>query len=311
MNDFEYAREAAKLLDFAHKCIENSRNDDDTVKRLKIEMKNRRAFRKNLKVQHAIDSGRYDLVDESSLLQRIPDYPAMADVSYKVDPSSCEIELTSEQLFRKSKAFEKANKSDFKEQVVSHRKLNSHDQNRQNLLQNAQNNTNLIKTLLGNTTDYGDLHQRTLPPPPSPPPPPASALVTEPSYRGAVNQSQLRNLSQYPPEINQLPQNGSGYINYPFASHNTPVVLSQNNESVYYPHLYQAPYYSRPGPIPLAHLTSTLPPPNSQPRNPSRERQERKPSRSNANVSKMPMKRKVPKSLKRIDSLVKKHDLDT
>ncbi|AQZ17511.1 (ZYRO0F14036g) [Zygosaccharomyces parabailii] len=312
MDSFEYSKETIKLLDFAQKCIENSRNDDDTVERLKIEMKNRRDFRKNLRIQHAIDSGRYDLVDEASLLQRIPDYPTTADVYYKVDPSSCQVELTSEQLFQKSNAFVEANKSDSRDHFIGRRKLNSHDENRQKLLQNAQNNTDLIKTLLGNTTNYVDLHQRTLPPPPPPPPPPipVSALLPESFLRSAAGQPQLGNLSQYPPEINQLPNNNNGFIDYPLAIH-APVMLSQNNTNVYYPQLYQAPYYSPPGPIPVAHSTSTLPPPDLQPRKTSHERQERKPSRSNSRVSKMPAKRKVPKSLKRMDSLVKKHDLDT
>lgn len=310
MVGFEYSKEAAKLLDFTQKCIENSRSNDDTVERLKIEMKNRRAFRKNLRVQHAIDSGRYDLVDEGSLLQRIPDYPTTADVYYKVDPSSCQVELPSEQLSQKSEAFGQSNKSDLRDHFISRRKLKSHDQDRQKLLLNAQNNTDLIKTLLGNATHFVDLHERTLPPPPPPPPPPplASALLTESSLRNAASQPQPGNLSQYPPEINELPYHNN---DYPLASHGAPVMLSQNNTSVYYPQLYQVPYFSHPAPIPVAHSTSTLPPPNSQPRNSSHERQKRKPSRTNARVSKMPVKRKVPKSLKRMDSLVKKHDLDT
>lgn len=311
MDSFEYSKEVTKLLNFAQKCIENSRNDDDTVERLKIEMKNRRDFRKNLRVQHAIDSGRYDLVDEASLLQYIPDYPTTADIHYKVDPSSCQVGLTSEQLFQKSNAFVESNKSDSRAHFIGRRKLKSHDENRQKLLQNAQNNTDLIKTLLGNTTNYVDLHQSTLQPPPPPPPPPVSALLPESLLLSAAGQPQLGNLYQYPPEINQLPHNNNGFLDYPLAIHGAPVMLSQNNTSVLYPQLYQAPYYSRPGPVPVAHSTSTLPPPNSQPRNSSHERQGRKTSRSNARVSKMPAKRKVPKSLKRMDNLVKKHDLDT
>lgn len=304
----DYSKEATKLIEFTQKCVANNPTDNDAALRMRIEMKNRREFRRNIKAQHALNTGRYDLLDLPTLSQTLANYPELEAIYHKADPEGTKIENIPVNSSSKLDVFHRSRSSNFREHVSSVQKQKCHTNKRQKMVETAQQNTDLIKTLLGNQTDYIDLTHSPPSMPLQPPPAPVDGSVLS----SVITPSQSNMSYQYQTEIHQTYCNSQYHANYPsFAPPLNSTMQLQAYGASNLPQSYQTQYYSGSAPIPVAHMTSTLPPPNAYSGKFPHERKGPKHAQSNISGSKMPTKGKAPKSLKKMGNLVKKYDLDT
>ncbi|GAV50379.1 hypothetical protein ZYGR_0U02350 [Zygosaccharomyces rouxii] len=280
MSNFDYSKEAHKLIEFAQRCIETVPKDNDSFKRMEIELKNRKEFRKTLRSLNMLEKGRYDLVDDCTFKEHIADYPGVTRTFAKVDPNSCKIEYEPPKLGLQERKNSKDRRSDAKRDHFVEKK-------RQKLMEGAEQNTSLVKTLLGSPY-YVDL---THSPPPPPPPPPLPAVAPPP------------NLYEPQPQINLGGGPSLPYHSYPVAN---PGIAPAHTYLVptYQQQPFLTPQYSIPPPGP--HLTSTLPPPSGV-RHEKTPSQVSKPMKSSRKSS----KQKLPKSLRKMGKVAKRYDLDT
>lgn len=279
MSNFDYSKEAHKLIEFTQRCIESVPKDAESFKRMQVELKSRKEFRRTLRSFDLLEKGRYDLLDDHSIEEQIANYPKLTRAFAKVDPDSCKIEYKPPKPRLQEKKNHKDRKTDAKRDHFVERK-------KQKLMEGAEQNTSLVKTLLGSPY-YIDLTQS----PPPPPPPPLSATAP------------LPNPYNFQPQMNL----GGGpllpYHNYPVGS---PALAPPYAyaASPYQQQPFLVPQYSIPPPGP--HMTSTLPPLDEvrHERPSSQLSKAMKPSRK-------PSKQKLPKSLRKMGKVAKRYDLDT
>lgn len=279
MSSIDYSREAKKLIDFAQRCVESCSRNDESLKRMQVEIKNKRESRKNLESMNLLEEGRYDLLDDEIIEKHVTDYPRLVKAFANADPSSCEIEYKPSRI-----GFHK--RRDSRDRTPNAKKVQRADKKKQQLMENAEQNSSLVKTLLGSPY-YIDLTHS--PPPPLPPPLPQGI--------------QPINTYGLPPQLDFA--GSSSYQDSPVMSYGSAPT-----------HSYPVPAY-QPQPFqvsedivslpPSPHITSTLPLPGklqseqNETQAPNSRRKSRKPTRQ----------KQLPKSLRKMDKIAKRYDLDT
>lgn len=152
-------------------------------------------------------------------------------------------------------------------------------------MEDAENNANLVKTLLGSPYYIDSMKS-----PSSPPPPLLPTIAPPPNLYGSQ------------PQTNLVDSRSLFYHNYPMG-----------NSDLDPAHAYVTPTYQQPFlmpqypiPTPGPHMTSTLPP-IDEVRHDKVSNQVSKPMKPSRN----PTKQKMPKSLRKMGKVAKRYDLDT
>lgn len=278
MSNFDYSKEAHKLIEFTQRCLEIVPENNESFKRMKVELKNRKDFRKTLRSLDLLETGRHDLIDNHIFKEHVTEYPMITRAFAKVDPNSCKVEYKPPKLGSQGK-------KNYKDRRADAKRGHSAAKKRQKLMEGAENNANLVKTLLGSPYYIDSMKS------PSPPPPPLLPTM-DPPPNPYDSQTQM----------NLIDRPSLFYHNYPISSSDLAPT-----------HAYAAPIYQQPFlmpqysiPTPGPHMTSTLPP-IDEVRHDKVSNQVSKPVKPSRN----PTKQKMPKSLRKMGKVAKRYDLDT